>query len=167
MSPLIRCSHARPAGLPAGHQDPARNTTPAHHARPADAKTPNPDEGSGCPQCPETSHGGAKDVELRGFEPLTFCMPCSRVSSDGVALRLVTAFQSDYRVWGGLARSGGIWGRWSLIWSWICRASRSTEIHHGNPEHRRRFRREGPLPGARCAVVGSRESCLDRLSLVI
>jgi hypothetical protein len=25
-------------------------------------------------------------VELRGFEPLTFCMPCSRVSSDGVAL---------------------------------------------------------------------------------
>ena len=59
-------------------------------------------------------------VELRGFEPLTLYMPCSMVSSDGVALRLVTAFQSCYRVWGGLARSGGIWVRWSLIWSWFC-----------------------------------------------
>jgi hypothetical protein len=64
-------------------------------------------------------------------------MPCSMVSSDGVALRLVTAFQSGYRVWGGLARSGGIWVRWSLIWSWFCLASRSTEIHYGNPDHRR------------------------------
>ena len=48
-------------------------------------------------------------VELRGFEPLTFCMPCSMVSSDGVALGLVATVQSGYRVWGGLARSGGIW----------------------------------------------------------
>jgi hypothetical protein len=110
MSPLIRCSHARPARMPAGHQDPARNTTPAHHARPADAKTPNPDEGSGCPQCPETSHGGAKGVELRGFEPLTFCMPCSRVSSDDVVLGPVTALQSSSNVWGRLAWSGEIWG---------------------------------------------------------
>ncbi len=39
-----------------------------------------------------------KSVELRGFEPLTFCMPCSRVSSDGVALGLVPAVQSGSNV---------------------------------------------------------------------
>ena len=60
-----------------------------------------------------------KSVELRGFEPLTFCMPCSRVSSDSVALGPVTALQSSFDVWGRLARSGGIWGRWSLVWSWF------------------------------------------------
>ena len=32
-----------------------------------------------------------KLVELRGFEPLAFCMPCIPVSSDDVALGLVTA----------------------------------------------------------------------------
>jgi len=37
-------------------------------------------------------------VELRGFEPLTFCMPCSMVSSDGVALSLVTAGQATFGV---------------------------------------------------------------------
>jgi hypothetical protein len=37
-------------------------------------------------------------------------MPCSRVSSDGVALRPVTALQSDSNVQGRLARSGEIWG---------------------------------------------------------
>ena len=58
-------------------------------------------------------------VELRGFEPLTFCMPCSRVSSDGVVLGLVTAVQSGSDVWGRLARSGEIWGRWYLVWSWF------------------------------------------------
>jgi Integrase core domain len=45
--------------------DPARNyqptgrlpgPRPAHHARPANAKTPDPDEGSGCPRCLETPH---------------------------------------------------------------------------------------------------------------
>ena len=49
--------------------------------------------------------GGAKGVwvhELRGFEPLTFCMPCSMVASDDVVLGLV-----------GIADC------------------RSTEIHHG------------------------------------
>jgi hypothetical protein len=30
-------------------------------------------------------------MELRGFEPLTFCMPCTEVSSAEVALRLVSA----------------------------------------------------------------------------
>jgi hypothetical protein len=50
---------------------------------------------------------------------LIFCMPCRPVSSDGVALRLVTAVQSGFGVWGGLARSGGIWVRWSLVWYWL------------------------------------------------
>src|SRR5215471_1170988 len=49
-----------------------------------------------------------KIVELRGFEPLTFCMPCSMVSSDGVALSPVTALQSRFGVWGRRARSGEI-----------------------------------------------------------
>jgi hypothetical protein len=39
-----------------------------------------------------------KSVELRGFEPLTFCMPWCVVSSDGVALGLVRAVESGYRV---------------------------------------------------------------------
>jgi hypothetical protein len=42
-------------------------------------------------------------------------MPCSRVSSDDVVLGLVAADQSRYRVWGGLARSGGVWVRWYLV----------------------------------------------------
>ena len=49
-------------------------------------------------------------MELRGFEPLTVCMPCSRVSSDGVALGPVAAVRSGSDVWGRLARSGEIWG---------------------------------------------------------
>jgi len=27
--------------------------------------------------------------------------------------------QSRYDVWGRLAQSGEIWGRWSLVWSWF------------------------------------------------
>jgi len=46
-------------------------------------------------------------------------MPCSTVSSDAVALGLVTAVQSRCRGWGGLARSCGIWVRWYLIWYWL------------------------------------------------
>ena len=38
-------------------------------------------------------------MELRGFEPLTFCMPCMVVSSDQVRLGPVLAGQSDYVVW--------------------------------------------------------------------
>jgi hypothetical protein len=51
-------------------------------------------------------------------------MPCSRISSDSVALGPVTALQSNFDVWGRLAQSGGIWGRWYLVWSWFA-ASRS------------------------------------------
>jgi hypothetical protein len=54
---------------------------------------------------------------------LTFCMPCSTVSSDAVALGLVTAVQSRCRGWGGLARSGGIWVRWYLDLVLVCRTS--------------------------------------------
>jgi hypothetical protein len=39
-----------------------------------------------------------KPVELRGFEPLTFCMPCSTIPSGGVALGPVTAGQAEYGV---------------------------------------------------------------------
>jgi hypothetical protein len=58
-------------------------------------------------------------VELREFEPLTFCMPCSTIPSDGVALGPVTALQRGFDVWGSLARSGEIWRRWSLVWYWL------------------------------------------------
>jgi hypothetical protein len=67
-------------------------------------------------------------VELRGFEPLTFCMPCSMVSSDDVVLGPGAAVQSNFNVRGRLARSGEIWGRWYLVWSWFCRTSRSVKV---------------------------------------
>jgi hypothetical protein len=71
-------------------------------------------------------------VELRGFEPLTFCMPCSMVSSDGVALGPVTADQTGSGVWGRLAQSGGIWGRWDLVWSGFTGPPSSREVDRGN-----------------------------------
>jgi hypothetical protein len=64
-------------------------------------------------------------VELRGFEPLTFCMPCMPVSSDGVALGPVAAGESGFNVWGRLVRSGEACGRWDLVWSWFAGTSRS------------------------------------------
>jgi len=83
------------------------------------------------------SNRGPKIVELRGFEPLTFCMPCSMVSSDGVALGPVTAVQSRFGVWGRLARSGEIWGRWCLVWSWFSGPPGQGRPILGNPDHRR------------------------------
>jgi hypothetical protein len=44
-------------------------------------------------QCYKPLTWGNVLVELRGFEPLTFCMPCSTVSSDGVVLGPVSAVQ--------------------------------------------------------------------------
>ena len=67
-------------------------------------------------------------MELRGFEPLTFCMPCSMVSSDGVVPGPVAAVQSGTNVRGRVARSGEICGRWSLVWSWFGVASNSPRI---------------------------------------
>jgi hypothetical protein len=59
-------------------------------------------------------------VELREFEPLTFCMPCSRVSSDSVVLGPTTAVRSGCSVRERLARSGEIWERWYLVWfPWV------------------------------------------------
>jgi hypothetical protein len=51
-----------------------------------------------------------ENVELRGFEPLTFCMPCLTVSSGNVGQGRVTARQSNGLVWVGLAASaeGGV-----------------------------------------------------------
>ena len=49
----------------------------------------------------------------------TFCMPCSRVSSDEVALGLVSGGEGGFGVWGRRAGSGEIWRRWSLVWSWF------------------------------------------------
>jgi len=73
----------------------------------------------------DVTHVATHDtVELRGFEPLTFCMPCSRVSSDDVALGPAAAVQSDSNVRERLARSGEIWGRWYLVWHWFCRTAR-------------------------------------------
>ena len=76
-----------------------------------------------------------KIVELRGFEPLTFCMPCSMVSSDGVALGPVTAVQSGCNVWGRLARSGVIWGRWSLVWSLLVGPPGQGRSSYGDADH--------------------------------
>jgi hypothetical protein len=39
-----------------------------------------------------------ENVEPRGFEPLTFCMPFMPVSSDGIALGPITAGQADIGV---------------------------------------------------------------------
>jgi len=58
-------------------------------------------------------------VELRGFEPLTFCMPCSTIPSDGVALGPITTDQNAFDVWGRLAWSDQIWGRWYWVWYWF------------------------------------------------
>jgi hypothetical protein len=46
-------------------------------------------------------------------------MPCMPDSSDRVALGPVAADQSGCSVWGRRARSGGIWGRWYLVWYWL------------------------------------------------
>jgi hypothetical protein len=57
-------------------------------------------------------------------------MPCSMVSSDDVALGLVIAVQNGFAVWGSLARSSGIWLRWSLVWYWF--AGPLTFAHRAN-----------------------------------
>jgi hypothetical protein len=38
-------------------------------------------------------------VELRGFEPLTFCMPFMAILSDRIGSGRVTAGQNDIGVW--------------------------------------------------------------------
>jgi len=83
-------------------------------------------------------------VELRGFEPLTFCMPCRQVSSDGVVLGPIAALHGGSSVRGRLARSGEIWGRWYLVWSWFAGTLHEYE-HEARPE-----RTDFSLPTALC-----------------
>jgi hypothetical protein len=78
-------------------------------------------------------HRSENCVELRGFEPLTFCMPCMLVSSDGVGLGPVAAVQSSSNVQGSLARSGRIWVRWYLVWSWFSAGPRSMKVRPWQP----------------------------------
>ena len=59
-----------------------------------------------------------ENVELRGFEPLTFCMPCLQVSSGGVSLGCVSARQGNGLVWQSLAASAVVWGRCHLVRHW-------------------------------------------------
>jgi len=56
--------------------------------------------------------------ESEGRPSACHAVPCRPVSSDGVVLGLVAAVQSGFDVRGRLAGSGGIWGRWHLVWSW-------------------------------------------------
>jgi hypothetical protein len=56
-----------------------------------------------------------KCVELRGFEPLTSCMPCLPDPSGGVALGRVTAGRKESEVWVRRAASAVVLGRCHLI----------------------------------------------------
>ena len=49
------------------------------------------------------------------YRRVIFCMPCSRVSSDGVVLGPVAAVQGGSNVRGRLALSGEIWGSLVLL----------------------------------------------------
>ena len=57
-------------------------------------------------------------MELRGFEPLTFCVPCTPVLSDRVGLGPATAGQRSCCGWGRRVVAGGICGHW--LWVWRC-----------------------------------------------
>jgi|SRR5215831_8086958 len=80
-----------------------------------------PQTGGACPplRVRATGHSimltcvGSDTVKRAGaFRTLTFCMPCSTIPSDGVALGPVPALQSRFSVWGRLVLSGEIWTRW-------------------------------------------------------
>jgi len=60
-----------------------------------------------------------ENVELKGFEPLTSCMPCLAVPSGYVSLSRVTAGQGDGHVWLSLAASTVVWGRCHLVCHWL------------------------------------------------
>jgi len=56
--------------------------------------------------------------------------------ADSVALGPVAAVQSGPNVRGRLARSGEIWGRWYLVWSWSFAGPLSQwRSNRGNPVH--------------------------------
>ena len=58
-------------------------------------------------------------VELRGFEPLTSCMPCLPVPSDGVGLSLVIAGQKATNVWLRRIVSAIAWCSCHLACHWL------------------------------------------------
>jgi hypothetical protein len=58
-------------------------------------------------------------VELRGFEPLTFCMPCLPVQSGEVAGGRVTAGQAGSAVSLRLLASDLGWGHRHLVRHWL------------------------------------------------
>jgi hypothetical protein len=64
------------------------------------------------------------NVELRGYEPLTSCMPCLTVPSGGVPLGRVTARQGNGLVRWGLATSAVVWGALSLTRNWFVTGNR-------------------------------------------
>jgi len=60
-----------------------------------------------------------KIVEIRGFEPLTFCMPFMAILSDGILLSRITAGQNDIGVWVRRAASAVAWMRCHLLCHWL------------------------------------------------
>ena len=68
------------------------------------------------------------NAELRGFEPLTSCMPCLTVSSDGIALGRITAGQRNLGVWVRRAVSVVAWRRCHLDCHWLS-GYRKVAIH--------------------------------------
>jgi hypothetical protein len=104
-----------------------------------------------------------RPVNLRGFEALTICMPRRTISSHGVALGPVTADQSLFHVGLRLARSGGIWARWQLVWFCFSDLPSNWRPGHGGPSgqrhdgagDRRPRRGDCSVQGARRAVGGS------------
>ena len=58
-------------------------------------------------------------VELRGLEPLTFCMPCTAVSSDAIVVGPASAGQRCCGAWGHRAVADGTRCRWPLVWRWV------------------------------------------------
>jgi hypothetical protein len=54
----------------------------------------------------------------KGFEPLTFCMPCTTDSSEAASLGLILAGQGVTAVCDRQAGSGGIWGRSHYVSHW-------------------------------------------------
>jgi len=84
-----------------------------------------------------------ENVELRGFEPLTFCMPCLQVSSGGVSLGCVSARQGNGLVWQSLPASAVVWGALPLGSSLVTGLFRAQR----GPRGRRHRQRSGATPG--------------------
>ena len=92
-------------------------------------------------------------------------MPCILVSSDAVALGLVTAVQSGFGVWGRLAEFGDIWGRWDLVGPGspdVSPNGGTALAYHGTPEPPTRPRPDR-LAAEREATAGILQALQDWL----